>query len=137
MHSLTKSLAGHSDVMGGALLGSRKRIEQARTTLKVLGGCMDPHSAFLALRGLKTVHLRVMRQSESALVMARHFEGHPKVRRVLYPGLPSHPGHESRSSDVGLRGPLVLVLAGARRRRAFCDGLRVISGPRAGGVESV
>jgi len=140
MHSLTKSLAGHSDVMGGALLGSRKRIEQARTTLKVLGGCMDPHPAFLALRGLKTVHLRVMRQSESALVMARHFEGHPKVRRVLYPGLPSHPGHEIAQRQMSAFGGLLsLVLAGGlAAAERFYDGLRVISRAASlGGVESV
>ena len=64
MHSLTKALAGHSDVIGGALAGSRARIDAARATMKVLGGCMDPHAAFLALRGVKTLHLRVERQCD-------------------------------------------------------------------------
>ena len=93
MHSLTKSLAGHSDLIGGALVGSRARMDAARALLKVLGGCLDPHAAFLTLRGLRTLHLRVERQCRTALGLARHFEGHPALRRVLYPGLESHPGH--------------------------------------------
>ena len=87
MHSLTKALAGHSDLIGGALVGSRARIEAARATMKILGGCLDPHAAFLALRGLRTVHLRVERQCRTALALARHFEGHAALRRVHYPGL--------------------------------------------------
>jgi cystathionine beta-lyase/cystathionine gamma-synthase len=140
MHSLTKSLAGHSDVMGGALVGSRKRIEQARDALKVLGGCMDPHPAFLALRGLKTVHLRVMRQSETALAIARHFEGHPKVRRVLYPGLASHPGHEIAQRQMSAFGGLLsfVLHGGLAAAERFYDGVRVISRAASlGGVESL
>ncbi len=140
MHSLTKALAGHSDVMGGALAGRRERIAQAHDALKVLGGCMDPHPAFLTLRGIKTVHLRVARQSESALAVARHFEGHPKVRRVLYPGLPSHPGHDvARRQMSAFGGILSLVLAGGLpAAERFYDGLRLISRAASlGGVESV
>jgi cystathionine beta-lyase/cystathionine gamma-synthase len=140
MHSLTKSLAGHSDLVGGALLGSRERIDQAHGVLKVLGGCMDPHPAFLALRGLKTVHLRVARQSETALAAARHFDGHPKVRRVLYPGLPSHPGHDvARRQMSAFGGLLSLVLAGGlEAAERFYDGVRLISRAASlGGVESV
>ena len=104
MHSLTKTLAGHSDLIAGALAGSRERIDAARATMKVLGGCLDPHAAFLALRGVKTLHLRVERQCANALALARALEGHPRVQRVLYPGLPSHPGHAlAAPADVGLR----------------------------------
>jgi cystathionine beta-lyase/cystathionine gamma-synthase len=140
MHSLTKALAGHSDVMGGALAGSRERIEKAHNALKVLGGCMDPHPAFLTLRGIKTVHLRVARQSESALALARHFEGHPKVRRVLYPGLPSHPGHEVASRQMSAFGGILsLVLTGGLpAAERFYDGLRLVSRAASlGGVESL
>jgi cystathionine beta-lyase/cystathionine gamma-synthase len=140
MHSLTKALAGHSDVMGGALAGRRERIEKAHDTLKVLGGCMDPHPAFLILRGIKTVHLRVARQSESALALARHCEGHPKVRRVLYPGLTSHPGHEvARRQMSAFGGILSLVLAGGLpAAERFYDGLRLVARAASlGGVESV
>jgi methionine-gamma-lyase len=140
MHSLTKALAGHSDVMGGALAGSRERIERAHATLKVLGGCMDPHPAFLTLRGLKTVHLRVARQSESALTIARQFAKHPKVRRVLYPGLPLHPGHEvARRQMSAFGGILSLVLEdGLPGAERFYDALRLISRAASlGGVESL
>jgi cystathionine beta-lyase/cystathionine gamma-synthase len=140
MHSLTKAMAGHSDVMGGALAGSPERIERAHDALKVLGGCMDPHPAFLTLRGLKTVHLRVARQSESALAIARHFEGHPKVRRVLYPGLPSHPGHEvARRQMSAFGGILSLVLAGGLpAAERFYDALQLVSRAASlGGVESL
>ena len=75
MHSLTKALAGHSDLIGGALAGSRARIDAARATMKVLGGCLDPHAAFLVLRGMKTLHLRVERQCENALALARRLRG--------------------------------------------------------------
>ena len=112
MHSLTKALGGHSDIIGGALVGSRARIDKARELLKVLGGCLDPHAAFLVLRGLKTVHLRVARQCENALALAR-VENHPKVARVLYPGLPTHPGHEvARRQMSGFGGMVAFVLAG-------------------------
>jgi cystathionine beta-lyase/cystathionine gamma-synthase len=140
MHSLTKALAGHSDVMGGALAGNRERIAKAHDTLKVLGGCMDPHPAFLTLRGMKTVHLRVARQSESALALSRHFEAHPKVRRVLYPGLPSHPGHEVATRQMSAFGGILsLVLAGGLpAAERFYDGLRVVSRAASlGGVESL
>jgi cystathionine gamma-synthase len=110
MHSLTKGLSGHSDIIGGALVGSRERIDRARSFLKVLGGCMDPHAAFLVLRGLKTVHLRVARQCENALALARHFEGHARVLRVIYPGLPSHPGHEVARRQMSSFGMVSLVL---------------------------
>ena len=140
MHSLTKGLAGHSDVIGGALVGSRERIDKAHAMLKVLGGCMDPHPAFLALRGLKTVHLRVERQCANALALARHLEGHPKVRRVLYPGLPSHPGHEvAKRQMAGFGGMVSFVLAGGlAAAERFYDALGLMARAASlGGVESL
>jgi len=140
MHSLTKGLSGHSDVIGGALVGSRERIDRARSLLKVLGGCMDPHPAFLVLRGLKTVHLRVARQCENALLLARHFEGHPKVRRVIYPGLPSHPGHEvARRQMAGFGGMVSMVLQGGiAAAERFYDRLELVARAASlGGVESL
>jgi cystathionine beta-lyase/cystathionine gamma-synthase len=140
MHSLTKGLSGHSDVIGGALVGSRERIDRAHSFLKVLGGCMDPHPAFLVLRGLKTVHLRVARQCESAILLARHFEGHPKVRRVIYPGLPSHPGHEvARRQMTGFGGMVSMVLEGGiAAAERFYDRLELVARAASlGGVESL
>jgi cystathionine beta-lyase/cystathionine gamma-synthase len=140
MHSLTKALAGHSDIIGGALVGSRERIDKAHALLKVLGGCMDPHPAFLALRGLKTVHLRVERQCANALALARHLEAHPKVKRVLYPGLPSHPGHEIAKRQMsGFGGMLSFVLAGGLlAAERFYDALSLMARAASlGGVETL
>lgn len=141
MHSLTKALGGHSDLIGGALVGSRERIAAARETLKVLGGCLDPHPASLVLRGLKTLHLRVARQCENALALARHLEREPKVTRVLYPGLPSHPGHELARRQMGGRfgGILSFVLEGGLpAAERFYDGLRLVARAASlGGVETL
>jgi cystathionine beta-lyase/cystathionine gamma-synthase len=140
MHSLTKALAGHSDVLGGALVGPAPRVGKARDLMKVLGGCLDPHAAFLALRGLKTVHLRVARQSENALALARRLEGHPKLARVLYPGLPSHPGHEiARRQMSGFGGMVSLVLRdGLAAAERFYDRLALVARAASlGGVESL
>ncbi len=140
MHSLTKALAGHSDLIGGGLAGSRERIDAARATMKLLGGCIDPHAAFLALRGLKTLHLRVERQSANALGLARRLEGHPAVRRVLYPGLPSHPGHAIAGRQMSAFGGIVtLELAGGlAAAERFYDRLRLVARAASlGGVESL
>jgi cystathionine beta-lyase/cystathionine gamma-synthase len=140
MHSLTKALAGHSDLIAGALAGSRERIEAARSTMKVLGGCLDPHAAYLALRGVRTLHLRVERQSANALAVARALEGHPRVRRVLYPGLPSHPGHALAARQMSAFGGIVtLVLEGGLpAAERFYDRLSLVTRAASlGGVESL
>jgi cystathionine beta-lyase/cystathionine gamma-synthase len=140
MHSLTKALGGHSDIIAGALVGSRERIEKARSLIKVLGGCLDPHSAFLAIRGLKTLHLRVHRQCENAMALALHLESHAKVARVLYPGLRSHPAHEvARLQMSGFGGVLAFVLRGGLpAAERFYDGLRLMARAASlGGVETL
>jgi cystathionine beta-lyase/cystathionine gamma-synthase len=140
MHSLTKALAGHSDLIGGALVGSRERIERARSLLKVLGGCLDPHTAFLVLRGIKTLHLRVQRQCENALALALHLEKHPKVARVIYPGLRSHAGYETaRRQMSGFGGLVSFVLhGGLPAAERFFDGLVLMARAASlGGVETL
>jgi len=140
MHSLTKALGGHSDVIGGALIASRERIDAAHALLKVLGGCMDPHAAFLFLRGLKTLHLRVRRQCENALALARHLEGHPRVARVFYPGLASHPGHALASRQMAAYGGIVAFVpsGGLAAAERFYDRLRLMARAASlGGVESL
>ena len=140
MHSLTKALAGHGDIIGGALVGGKERIEQARRLLKILGGCMDPHPAFLALRGLKTLHLRVQRQCENAMALALHLQEHPKVKTVLYPGLSSHPGNEvARLQMSGFGGMLSIVLEGGLpAAERFYDGLQLMARAASlGGVETL
>jgi cystathionine beta-lyase/cystathionine gamma-synthase len=140
MHSVTKALAGHSDVIGGALVGSSARIERARSLLEVLGGCMDPHAAFLALRGVKTLHLRVARQCENALALAAHLEAHPKVERVVYPGLRSHPAHETARKQMSGFGGLVAFVprGGLPAAERFYDGLELMArAVSLGGVETL
>ena len=140
MHSLSKALGGHSDIIGGALVGSRARIEKAHALLKVLGGCIDPHTAFLVERGLKTVHLRVQRQCENAMALAARLEKHPKVRRVVYPGLASHPGHEVARRQMSAFGGVVAVVLGGGLPAAekFYDALQLVSRAASlGGVESL
>jgi len=141
MHSLTKALSGHSDVIGGALAGGRARIDRARETMKMLGGCLDPHAAYLVGRGLKTLHLRVERQCVNALSLARRLEGHPRVRRVLYPGLATHPGHAvaTRQMRGGFGGLVTVVLdGGLPAAERFYDRLQLVARAASlGGVESV
>jgi cystathionine beta-lyase/cystathionine gamma-synthase len=140
MHSLTKTLAGHSDLIAGALAGSRERVDAARATMKVLGGCLDPHAAYLALRGVRTLHLRVERQSANGLAVARALEGHPRVKRVLYPGLPSHPGHALAARQMSAFGGIVtLVLEGGlAAAESLYDRLSLVARAASlGGVESL
>jgi cystathionine gamma-lyase len=140
MHSLTKALSGHSDLVGGALIGPRERIGRARELLKLLGGCMDPHPAFLALRGLKTVHLRVERQCATALALARHLQGHPKLAGVTYPGLESHPGHEIAKRQMAAFGGLVsfVLKGGLAAAERFYDRLQLVARAASlGGVETL
>ena len=140
MHSLTKALAGHSDLLGGALVGSHARVDAARATLKILGGCLDPHAAFLALRGLRTLHLRVERQCRNALALARHFEGHAALRRVHYPGLESHPGHATARRQMAAFGGMITfeLRGGLAAAERFFDRLELVARAASlGGVESL
>ena len=140
MHSLTKALAGHTDIMGGALVGRRPVIDNARSWLKVLGGCMDPHAAFLALRGLKTVHLRVARQCENAQALAEALSSHGKLSSVHYPGLSTHPGHDVARRQMSAFGGVLafVVRGGLPAAEKFYDGLQLVRRAASlGGVESL
>jgi cystathionine beta-lyase/cystathionine gamma-synthase len=141
MHSLTKALSGHSDLIGGALVASKARIEKAHALIKVLGGCMDPHPASLVLRGLKTVHLRVERMCANAAALADRLAGHPKLSRVIYPGRPEHPGHEiARRQMSGAFGGLLTIAleGGLPAAELFYDRLRLVARAASlGGVESL
>ena len=94
VHSATKYLAGHNDVLAGVVAGSESLVALIRQELWVMGATCDPHAAYLTYRGLKTLALRVRRQNETAQRLAEFLEGHPKVQRVWYPGLASHPDHD-------------------------------------------
>ena len=105
VHSATKYLGGHSDLIAGAIAGSREWVDRARQMVIHLGGSMDPGAAFLLNRGLKTLAVRVERQCQTAMAVARFLERHPRVARVHYPGLKSHPDHHSGApADEGLWG---------------------------------
>jgi cystathionine gamma-synthase len=93
IHSATKYLGGHNDLLAGVAVGSDEVIAEVREAVGILGGILDPHAAYLLLRGLKTLALRMARHNENGLRLARWLQGHPRVRRVYYPGLESHPDH--------------------------------------------
>jgi cystathionine gamma-synthase/O-acetylhomoserine (thiol)-lyase len=127
MHSATKYLSGHADVLAGVVVGNRERIDAVRPILVDAGGALAPLAAFLVLRGLPTLALRMERHSETALELAAWLQGQDRVERVYYPGLPSDRGHEvaSRQLDV-FGGMFAFELAGGREAgRAFLDAMRV------------
>ena len=141
MHSVTKYLGGHSDIVGGVLVGSRKLIGKIREMIKRLGGIMDPAAAFLLLRGIKTLPVRVERQCESAMKIARWMEKHPRFSKVHYPGLKSSPYHALAGKQMHGRfgGMIAADLRGGRQAAMrFADRLRIIQNAASlGGVESL
>jgi methionine-gamma-lyase len=140
VHSATKYLGGHSDVLGGAATGSRQWMEHVRRMVMYLGGSADPGAAFLIQRGMKTLGVRVMRQCESALEVARFLQKHPRVARVHYPGLASHPDHKLAKRQMkGFGGMLAFNLKGGLpAARRFCDRVRLfLLAGSLGGVESL
>lgn len=93
LHSATKFLGGHADALGGVVCGDAALIETIYHFREINGATLDPMAAYLLLRGMKTLHLRIRQQNQSALEIARFLESHPAIERVFYPGLESHPGH--------------------------------------------
>jgi len=107
MHSATKYLGGHSDLTAGVLAGSKKWMDRAREIMILTGGCLDPGCAYLLLRGLKTLHLRVERACRNAAAIATALEQHPKVAHVYYPGLASHEANELATRQMKDYGMMV------------------------------
>jgi len=115
VHSATKYLSGHNDVLGGVAVGASHLVSLLRDSRGVLGTVLDPHAAFLILRGLKTLGLRVERQNATALALARALEAHPNVERVYYPLLESHPSYAVACSQMSGGGGVVsFVVRGGR-----------------------
>jgi len=140
VHSATKYLNGHSDIVGGAVIGSTELIERITHRMNHLGGSMDPHAAFLLYRGLKTLALRVRQQNQSALTIAKFLSNHGAVTRVNYPGLETHPGHaRARELFEGFGGMLSFELEGdTERAERFMYGTRIpIVAASLGGVETL
>lgn len=140
VHSATKYLAGHNDVMGGIVCGPTHLISLVRELRGVLGGVLDPHAAFLIARGLKTLGVRVERQNGTAARVASWLEAHPAVARVYYPGLASHPSHDTATRQMlGHGGVVSFELRGGRAHAAATvDGCRLAQiAPSLGGVETL
>jgi len=139
MHSTTKFLNGHSDHLGGALIGSAKLVDKLWHTAVELGACMDPQAAYDLIRGLKTFPIRVERQCASALKIARWLAERKDVNTVHFPGLPSHPDHALAKKQMTAFGGMVTFSIGTKERAfAFYDRLEVIARAASlGGVESL
>jgi methionine-gamma-lyase len=140
VHSATKGLAGHSDVIAGEAAGSAKWMHRMQEMVIHFGGSMDPEAAYLLNRGIKTVALRVKRQCENALAVAKFLESHPQVARVHYPGLKSHPDHALAKRQMRGFGSMLAfdLKGGLAAARRVCDRVRLfLLAVSLGGVESL
>lgn len=140
MHSASKYIGGHSDLIGGAVVGSAENLQKIYELRKLLGGVADPHLAFLIGRGLKTLAVRVERHNENALKIAEFLQNHRRVSRVFYPGLPASPGHETaRKQMAGFGGMICFeVEGGLDAAKKIIDSFRIIvNAASLGGVESM
>jgi cystathionine beta-lyase/cystathionine gamma-synthase len=140
VHSATKFLNGHSDHLGGAVAGSRALLDGVLAMRRTTGGNLDAAAAYDLLRGMKTLEVRVLRQNDTALRLARALEGHAKVERVLYPFLESHPDHAlARRLLRGGGGVLSFTVRGGYEAVARVhDALRLVARASSlGGVESL
>jgi cystathionine gamma-synthase len=140
LHSATKYLGGHNDLMAGVVVGSRGLISAIRDMQAMLGGITDPHTAYLLLRGLKTLGIRLRKQNENGMTVARFLEGHPRVRRVFYPGLSSHPDYKVACDQMrGFGGVVSFEIDGdLNMTSTFIDRLHIpFIAPSLGGVETL
>jgi cystathionine gamma-synthase len=113
LHSATKFLGGHADALGGVIAGSAELVARIYHYREINGACLDPMAAYLLLRGMKTLHLRIRQQNASALQIAQFLEAHPQVKRVFYPGLASHENHAIAARQMrGFGGVLSFTLQG-------------------------
>jgi cystathionine gamma-synthase len=146
LHSATKYLGGHNDLLAGVVVGSKDKLEPVRNLRGIMGGVNSPHNAYLLERGLKTFALRMERHNANGLAVARFLERHPKVEQVFYPGLESHPFHAIAARTMrGYGGLVTFLLKGADGRSAdwrqtaqVIDSVKIPRiGPSLGGVESL
>lgn len=140
IHSATKYLAGHSDVIAGAVAGRNSLIKHVREMVIYLGGSMDPEAAFLLIRGMKTLEVRVKTQCATAMRVAKFLEKHPKVARVHFPGLASHPDHKLAKKQMKAFGAMLAfdMKGGLSAARRLCDRTRIfLLAASLGGVESL
>jgi cystathionine gamma-synthase len=140
VHSATKYLAGHNDLLAGVVAGEKDQIIALQDALGVLGGISDPHNAALLLRGLKTLGLRLERQNHNGQLVAEYLAAHRAVERVWYPGLPSHPDHAVAAAQMkGFGGVVSFTIRGDLETTSrFIDRLQIpLISPSLGGVESL
>jgi len=146
LHSATKYLGGHNDLLAGAVVGSRTVLEPIRRLRGIMGGVNSPHNVYLLQRGIKTLSLRMERHNANGLAVASFLETHPRVERVLHPGLASHPWHDLAARTMHGGGGLVTFFlrsraggpADWRETAAVVDAVRIPRiGPSLGGVESL
>jgi cystathionine gamma-synthase len=141
LHSATKYLGGHNDLLAGALIGAADKLEAVRKLRGIMGGVNSPHNIYLLERGLKTFELRMERHNQNGLAVARFLEQHPRIERVYYPGLESNPYHELAARTMRGFGGLVTFLvkdADWKQTAAVVDRVRIPRiAPSLGGVESL
>jgi methionine-gamma-lyase len=140
VHSATKALAGHSDIIAGVAVGSAEWMKRVRRMIIYLGGSMDPGAAYLLIRGIKTLGVRVERQCVNAIAVAKFLEKHPKVACVHYPGLKSHADHQLAKKQMRGFGSMLAfdLKGGLPAARRFCDRVRLfLLAASLGGVESL
>jgi cystathionine gamma-synthase len=140
VHSATKYIAGHNDVLAGVVCGASGVVSLVRDLRDVLGGVCDPHAAFLVGRGMKTLALRVERQNATAMQLATFLASHARVEQVFYPGLPTHASHAVAKAQMRGFGGVVsfIVNGGIKASRGVCDRAKLARiAPSLGGVESL
>jgi len=145
VESSTKYLGGHSDLVGGVVIGSSEDVKQVKGLARHHGGCADPFAAYLLSRSLKTFELRVRKQNENALALATALEKHGKINRVLYPGLPSFPKYQLAKKQMSGFGGMVTIEVKPSKGRApveaavrVCDNLKIaVNAMSLGGVETL
>lgn len=141
LHSVTKYLAGHNDLLAGVIIGSQEKLEPVRKLRGITGGISAPHNIYLLSRGLKTFELRMERHNQNGLQIARFLAGHPRIEKVYYPGLETHPYHQvARRTMRGFGGLITFLVKDAdwRRTADVVDAVRIPRiAPSLGGVESL
>ena len=141
LHSATKYLGGHNDLLAGAIVGSAEKLESVRELRGIMGGISSPHNLYLLQRGLKTFELRMQRHNENGQAIAQFLNDHPRIELVYYPGLASHPTHEiAKRTMTGFGGLITFLVKDAdwRQTADIVDRVRIPRiAPSLGGVESL
>ena len=141
LHSATKYLGGHNDLLAGVIIGAKEKLDDVRYLRGIMGPVNSPHNMYLLQRGLKTFELRMQRHNANGQAVAEFLSEHPRVEKVFYPGLPSHPYHEVAKATMRGYGGLVTFLVKDADWRATADIVDAVKlariGPSLGGVESL